>query len=220
VRCWEGHHGGIDALAFAPDGPRLASGSLDTTILIWDMPHLPKEKSRTTPLTQKDLEAAWSALASADAAEAYRNMRTLQSVPEQTAPFLAERLRPTASPDAERLKRLLAQLDSEEFAHRERATEALRKLGWAAEPALRKALADKPSLEARKRIQTLLDSFGELHLPKELVQLLRGIEVLERVNTPAARRLLRKLADSKPGDGLGQQEMSREAKASLERLEK
>lgn len=220
VQRLEGHHGDIDSLAFAPDGWRLASGSLDTTILTWDVPQLPKEKSRTTPLTQKELETAWSALASTDAAEAYRNMRTLQSVPEQTVPFLAERLRPTSPPDAERLKRLLAQLDSEEFAQRERATEELRKLGWAAEPALRKALADNPSLEARKRIQTLLDSFGELRFPRELVQLLRGIEVLERVNTPAARRLLRKLADSSLGEGLGQQEMSREAKASLERLEK
>jgi hypothetical protein len=173
---------------------------------------------RTT--SPEELEAAWSALASTDAAEAYRNMRTLQSVPGQTVPLLAEHLRPTAPPDAERLKRLLAQLDSEEFAQRERATEELRKLGWAAEPALRKALADKPSPEARKRIQTLLDSVGELRLPRELVQLLRGIEVLERVNTPDARRLLRKLADSTLGEGLGQQEMSREAKASLERLEK
>ena len=220
VRRWEGHHGDIDSLAFAPDGRRLASASLDTTILIWDVPQLPKEKSRTTPLTQKELEAAWSDLASADAALAYRNLRTLQSTPEQTVPFLAEHLRPKPLLDAERLKRLLVQLDSEEYAQRERATEDLRKLGWAAESALRKALADKPSLEARKRIQSLLDRMGEQGLPLELVQLLRGIEVLEHVNTAAARQLLRKLADSTLGDGLGRKEINREAKASLERLEK
>ncbi|HTU89248.1 MAG TPA: sigma-70 family RNA polymerase sigma factor [Gemmataceae bacterium] len=220
VRRWEGHHGDIDSLAFAPDGRRLASASLDTTVLIWDVPQLPKEKPRATPLTQQELEAAWSALASADAALAYRNMRTLQSVPEQTVPFLAERLRPSTSPDAERVQRLLVQLDSEEFAQRERATAELRKLGWAAEPALRKALADKPSLEARKRIQTLFDGLGELRLAMELVQLLRGIEVLEHTNTPAARRLLRKLADSTLGEGLVQKEIIRDAKASLERLNK
>ena len=45
-------------------------------------------------------------------------------------------------------------------------------------------------------------------------------KVLERANTLAARRLLRKLADSTLGEGLGQKEMSREARASLERLEK
>jgi hypothetical protein len=220
VQRWEGHHGDIDSLAFAPDGRRLASASYDTTILIWDVPRLPNEKIRATPLTQKQLDAAWSDLASGDAAKAYKSMRLLQSGPEQAVPLLAERLRPTAPPDAERLKRLLEQLDSEEFAQRERATEALHKLGWAAEPTLRKALAGEPSLEARKRIQTLLDGLGERGLPMELVQLLRGIEVLEHANTPAARLLLRKLADSTLGEGLGQKEMSQEAKASLERMGK
>jgi dipeptidyl aminopeptidase/acylaminoacyl peptidase len=218
VRRWEGHHGDIDALAFAPDGRRLASGSLDTTILIWDMPQRPKEQPRATPLTHKELEAAWSALAAADAVQAYQSMRTLQSVPEQTVALLAERLRPNPLPIDERLTRLLAQLESDDFTERERGTGELRKLGWAAEPALRKALAGKLSLEARKRIQELLDGIGELVLPLELVQFLRSVEVLEHVNTTAARQLLRKLADALLGEGLGQAELSREAKASLERL--
>jgi WD40 repeat protein len=32
-----GHKGWVKALAFAPDGKTLASGSRDTTVLLWDV---------------------------------------------------------------------------------------------------------------------------------------------------------------------------------------
>ena len=40
VRDLPGHRGQVTSLAFSPDGKRLASGSIDTTVLIWDMSHL------------------------------------------------------------------------------------------------------------------------------------------------------------------------------------
>jgi WD40 repeat protein len=35
---FEGHRGGVLSLAFAPDGRTLFSGSLDTTVLAWEVP--------------------------------------------------------------------------------------------------------------------------------------------------------------------------------------
>src|SRR5438034_2118916 len=89
------------------------------------------------------------------------------------------------SPRRTRLKvtpsRLIADLDSSRFVVRERAARELEGLGSAAEPALRKALAGKPSLEACNRIEKLLDQ--EPHqrsspTPDRLRQL-RVLEALE-----------------------------------------
>jgi hypothetical protein len=52
--------------------------------------------------------------------------------------------------------RLLADLDSDRFAVRQQAEAELEKMGWMVEPALCKALESKPSLEMRRRIETVL----------------------------------------------------------------
>ncbi|HTU93815.1 MAG TPA: WD40 repeat domain-containing protein [Gemmataceae bacterium] len=208
----EGHQGSVNSLAFSPDGRRLASGSQDTTALFWDVSGLAKALPRRGPLSQKELDELWSTLAGADAAKAYQAILTLEAVPDQAVPLLAERLRLSSNNDKQ-ITRLLALLDSDDFAQRERATKELQEIGWLAEPALHKALEDKPSLEMRRRVKALLDGIRKQPLPPAMLRMLRGMEVLEHIGTPEARKVMASLAAGTP-----QARLTREAKAALQRL--
>jgi HEAT repeat protein len=128
-------------------------------------------------------------------------------------PLLAGHLRRRPPPDPGQIAGLVKQLDSEDFAARQRAASELRKLHGNAEPVLRRVLEETTSQEVRKRARELLDETFTVEPPPELLQDVRAIEVLERIGTPAAQEVLQELASRASGAWL-----SREAKASLERL--
>jgi HEAT repeat protein len=110
-------------------------------------------------------------------------------------PFLREQARPTAGGlDHERIARLVAELDDNEYEVRVKAMKALANLGPAAHPALRKALAS-PSAEVRRRATMLLEKKGDgpTLAPDEL-RALRAIEVLLHIGTAEARPVLEGLA--------------------------
>src|SRR5262249_35223602 len=85
--------------------------------------------------------------------------------------------------------------------------------GEEVEPALRQALKDKPSLEARRRIEELLKTMHPEGVSPRLMRWVRAVEVLEWIDNPAARDLLKKLAG-----GLPREEAGQEAKDALRRL--
>jgi hypothetical protein len=127
----------------------------------------------------------------------------------QTAAFLKDHLRPVLAPDARLVARLILDLESTDFAVREQAVKDLEKLGEVAVPALRKALADQPPLETRRRIEPIL-----AREPAVDLRSLRAIEVLEHIGSREAREILRALAGGAPGARL-----TEEARASLKRLQ-
>jgi len=85
-------------------------------------------------------------------------------------------------------------------------------MGPLAEPQIKKALAGQTSLEAQKRLLAIQKSFED-PTTNEL-RAIRALEVLEFIDTPAAREVLRFLADDKAGGRL-----ARAARESFERLE-
>jgi WD40 repeat protein len=218
-RCrFTGHHGMIASLAFSPDGKCLASGSLDTTMLVWD---LTGQRASGQPpavhLSQAEMENAWKELAGREAASAHGAITTLTAAGQQAVLFLRQHLHPVAARQPHQLKQieqLILALDSDRSADRQKASDALAGLRGAAEPALRKALTAKPSLEAHRRVQALLAKLEPVNSP-ELLREVRAVEVLEHIGTPPARQILKELAKGAPTDRLTQ-----EAKASLERLAK
>jgi hypothetical protein len=79
--------------------------------------------------------------------------------------------KPRRSIDCPKAKKWISQLDADSFAARKTASRELGKLGRAAKPLLREALKDRPSPEARRRIEALLGKWkgfdaGDLEIPK------------------------------------------------------
>jgi RNA polymerase sigma factor (sigma-70 family) len=202
IRLWEvatrkirlvlrGEQGSIHALAFSLDGLRLASAGNDTTALIWDL----SAGAGKTRLSETELARAWDDLAGT-ASDAYRAIRTLSAAPEQSIPFLKKLLAPVTIADPQRMVQLLADLSSNRFTARENAARALAKMGEGAQPGLRAGLNAESSLEARQRIERLLQS-----LEKTTLREARAVEALERMavqGSPTAHQLLQVLAEGAP----------------------
>src|SRR5262249_20247891 len=151
----EGHQGPVSTVAFAPDGKQLATGSNDTTVLVWDLTGVRKDPVSARPLSPAALDALWADLAGEDAARAYRAVTALRAAAGPSVPFLRERLRPAVI-DLHRISGIIVSLDHDRAAVRQQAMRELEQLHELAEPALRRALDQKPSLESRRRIEQLL----------------------------------------------------------------
>jgi RNA polymerase sigma factor (sigma-70 family) len=218
VRVWEvasgklvgrraGQKGWLRCIAFSPDARTLATGSEDTTAILWNVAAFAGDGR-----PPDDLDALWADLAADDAARARRVVGALAADPGRSVPLLVRHLRPVEAADGGRVARLVRELDADDFEARERASRELAQLGEGAGPALHGALAGKPSAEVRRRVEGLLENLRAGPGP-ELLRALRGVEVLERAGTPAARRALAELAR-----GVPEARLTREAKAALARL--
>ena len=195
----------IDCLGFSADSRLLATGRRDGTILVWKVP------PRHVKANAGQLEQWWSDLASDDARRAYRAICELSDQPEVAALF-RDRLKPASEGPREPIRKLIADLDSPEFARRDAAKKELIALDEQAAPALREALKGQLSEEQRRRIEQLLSALDVVRSPERLRHL-RALEVLERMATPDAERVIRDLAA-----GLPEARVTRDAKATLERL--
>jgi WD40 repeat protein len=206
--------GWINSLAFSPDCRTLASGGVDTTVLLWDVTGL-RNKPNVVALSDGELQKNWHDVSEGDAAAAYRAIWTLTTVPHQALPLLREKLKPVPRIPEERLQRLLGDLDSDTFSVREKAVAEFESLGSAAEPFLRRELKANHTLECRRRVEQLLERLDRQPIPGISLAEWRALELLEHIGTADAKQLLAKLAAGAPGATL-----TEEAKAALERRER
>jgi WD40 repeat protein len=180
------------AVAFSPDGRRVAGAMENGTALVWDLDPKPGHPSK------RSLEALWADLSSADAALAYRSGLALART-EGVVRFLAGKLPPVSPPDPARIKKWIEDLDDEDFHRREKASKELLRLGEWAEPHFHKAIKQPASLEVYYRVKGLLAALPPWLLGEgETLRRVRAIGVLGRVGTVEARALLKKLADGAP----------------------
>jgi WD40 repeat protein len=201
-------------LLLSPDGRRAFTALADGTALVWDLsPALRPAAPLVEGPTGKQIAAWWADLAGEDAGRAYAALWRLGEAPAPAVAFLRRHLKPVTDADLKKARPLIAELDSDSFAAREKAFKQLEGLGSAVVPALRAALEAKPSPEARRRLQLLLARAAPAAHAPEVRRRLRAILVLEQIASNEARVLLTELAAGVPYAA-----ETRAAKASLERL--
>jgi RNA polymerase sigma factor (sigma-70 family) len=191
-----GHTADVRALAFTDDGRALLTGSADSTAVVWDAGWaVPPGKESELSARQRD--GLWNDLGDADAARAFAAAATLAASPKQAVAVARERLKPAVAPDAKRMKALLAELDSDNFEDREKASKELANLDELARPALTEREALSP--EARHRAEELLARLRADRVPlPDLLRGLRVVELLEWTGSAEAKELLTELAKGAP----------------------
>src|SRR5262249_43236931 len=107
-----GHKGTVRALAFSRDGSRLASGSDDAMVIVWDVAKLARD--RLPPRLGADANATqmntwWNDLGSNDGARANIAVWRLTEAPvEKVVALVRERLKPTSRPSADEIAKWIS----------------------------------------------------------------------------------------------------------------
>jgi WD40 repeat protein len=201
----------VSALALSPDGRRAFTSLADGTALVWDLTRAPAVTLVAAP-SDKDLAAWWADLAADDPARAYAAIWRLRERSAAAVPLLRRHLKPARPADFDEARRLITELDNDAFEVRERASTRLTALGHTAVPALREALAKNPPLEPRRRLEKLLGTLSHGKPSPDRLRNARAIEILERIGSPEARRVLTELAG-----GMAEAPQTREAREALDR---
>ncbi|QEL17311.1 WD40 repeat domain-containing protein [Limnoglobus roseus] len=196
------------ALAFAPDASLVAVGREDGAIELWAVP-----RPDVPPLV--DVKSVWDALAQAEPRVARLLIEQLVRSPTAVG-LLADKLPVTPPPKVDDIPAVIAKLDSPVFAERDAATRTLRALGRLAKVDLEATVKKTESVELRQRAEDLLKAVAasERFVPTpELVRYIRAVEVLERIGSPDAVKMLEALTVQTRDSRL-----SEEAAAALARL--
>jgi WD40 repeat protein len=216
VRDVPAHEEAVMTLALSPDGKTLASGSADTTVLLWDMAEIlrPAPVAKTV-IGADQLEGWWKDLAAPSGTKAFEAINQLAAAPIEAAPFLKGKLRPIEQVDPKVLGKLLADLGSTKAEERDQAHGELEKLGELARGELHKRLAAKPSEDMRQRLEKLLAKVDGPVTSPELLQMFGAIEALGKMGTPDALQILEAMAQGAPGH-----RVTEDARAALKRLKR
>jgi WD40 repeat protein len=208
------HDTGLTNLSFSSDGWRLLTIGRDATVLLWDVGAVTQrvQKVPAKPLSLAELEKLWLALGDQQADKAFTAIWSLVATPQQTLALFKEKLKPWRV-NPELVKQWIADLDSDRFADRARATSALATLGEMVVPSLQSALVPGLRLEKRRRLEALLTKLDHEPLTLEQLRDLRAVEVLELIGTPETRPLLEAVAKGDPETRLTQ-----DARIALQRL--
>ncbi len=174
-------------LIFSPDGRRLA-GVENHSALIWDVADLVhRPLAKLDSVKSEDLDAWCARLNSADGKSAYQAVWKLIEGDPGGAQLKAQ-VAPASLVTSKNITRWISELDSLQFASRDKAEKELLNLGDDALVLIKAALKNVKSLEQGQRLQPLSDRINEGHVTTQKLRELRTIMALEQIGTPTARR--------------------------------
>ncbi len=200
-----------DQLLTTPDSRYLVVTSSTRLGHVWDL-HTPIVDPNSI-FTNRS--AAWDALALREADKPHAAIAWLAARPAESMPFLAERVKAPEKPTAQQVAEWINQLNADAFRDREAAEAKLRGAVRDFAKTLEDAATTTTSPEVRTRLRKLLAAKDRWLPSPEERRMLRAIEVLERIGTPVARDVLKKLAA-----GPAEAWVTTDATAALERLAK
>lgn len=145
----------VETVIFSPDGRRVVLLTYDTgppegtAALVYDLSDLVvKDRAKVAKLSDKDLEALWADLASPNDRKAHGALFALGLLPEpDLLRFLKKHIPTISLPSPRHIAGLIDDLDSPEFAAREKAQAGLQSMGGEVSADLSEALKAKPSAE-------------------------------------------------------------------------
>jgi WD40 repeat protein len=207
--------GAVNCVAVSPDGQRIATASSDGRVSLFPTSTISSSELLLS-VDQETFERLWHDLASEQAIVAYDAVQQLSVRSNLVLEQFRKRIGRVEGVGLATITARIADLDADDFDRREAASKELAALGAQAEPALRKALDEKPSAEARARIEKLLKPLNQwIVTDPDTLRALRAIWVLQRIGTPEARAVLEDLAKGAP-----EVRQTQEAKAALDFLDK
>jgi hypothetical protein len=192
------NRGKVGSLSLSPGGKLLATtGSSGNTLLLWNV--ATRELTQQGPplkLSAKELAGLWTDLADKDSDKSDAAWRKLAAAGDNAIPFLKEQIRPIAVPplDLKQVEKLLAELDSDRYETRVKATRELTGLGELAIVPLQRLLEKPSSAEAKRRAQIVLKKLSEPVLTPGRLRALEVLELLEQLRSLKALALLQEIA--------------------------
>src|SRR5262249_38321918 len=127
-----------------------------TTALVWDLGGLRPRRIEDA----RAVATLWDDLGADDPARAYAAAFRAVAAGDTAVAVLKGKIKPLAPVDEAKVAEWLRQLDSPDFASREKASQVLAALGPAAEPFVAKMASETASPETRSRAARLLAGYS------------------------------------------------------------
>src|SRR5262249_23533802 len=156
--------------AFDPTGLRIVASSPEAPVYLWDL------AGKAIPWDHSKAEAIWADMASGDAKAGFAAIAFLRGHPVDAPALLRAQGKMPAVPDKKTVTALIQDLDSPQFADREKAQKELTNIAELVATDLATALKGNVSLEVRERLEKVLKSTETI--TAERLRQTRACEVL------------------------------------------